>query len=268
MSRGAADSVLMEAAAEVARLAGDVALGFYRSGLTVEIKSDGSPVTAADRAAERAAREWIEARFPEDGILGEELGIARPDAPRRWIIDPIDGTKSFVRGVPLWGTLVALAEGEDILAGAAYYPAVGEALAAAPGCGAWWNGVRCRVSRVSELRAATVLTTDERYRSDIARGEAWRSLAGHCAVSRTWGDCYGYLLVATGRADAMADEILSPWDAAAVMPIVQEAGGIFTDWDGHATAFGGSAIATNAALAEEVRALLCPLSDPVSSSEG
>src|SRR5687767_11783302 len=119
----------MHASADVARLAGDVAMRHYRAGVTVETKADGSPVTIADRAAERLAREWIEERFPEDGILGEELGKSRPDARRSWILDPIDGTKSFIAGVPLWGTLVAVAEGEDILAGAAYFPAVGELVA-------------------------------------------------------------------------------------------------------------------------------------------
>ena len=100
--------LLMHAAADVARLAGDVAARYYRKGVAVDVKADGSPVTVADRAAETAAREWIERRFAGDGILGEEFGLARPDAPRRWILDPIDGTKSFVRGVPLWGTLVAV----------------------------------------------------------------------------------------------------------------------------------------------------------------
>src|SRR5437762_2717628 len=113
-------------AAELARLTGDIALGHYQSNLTIEIKADGSPVTVADRAAEAAAREWVQRYFPNDGILGEEFGEERPDALRRWIIDPIDGTKSFVRGTPLWGALVALCEGERVLAGAAYFPAVNE----------------------------------------------------------------------------------------------------------------------------------------------
>ena len=125
-------TVLLEAVADVARLAGDIALGHFRPGIAVESKSDGSPVTIADRASEKAAREWIERRFPDDGILGEEQGETRGGSTRRWIVDPIDGTKSFVRGVPLWGTLVAVAEGSSVLAGAAYFPAVGELVAAAP----------------------------------------------------------------------------------------------------------------------------------------
>jgi histidinol phosphatase-like enzyme (inositol monophosphatase family) len=253
-------SVLMEAAAEVARLAGDVAVRHFRSSLDVETKADGSPVTIADRSAERAAREWLEKRFPGDGILGEELGVTRPDARRRWILDPIDGTKSFVRGVPLWGSLVALVEqtGDEnrVLAGAACFPALGESLAAAPGSGAWWNGVRCAVSLVASIEEATVLTTDEHFRHVPARRAAWNALADRALLSRSWGDCYGYLLVATGRAEVMVDGILSPWDAAAFLPIIEEAGGVLTAWTGERTAFGGNAIASNAALATTARRLL------------
>jgi histidinol phosphatase-like enzyme (inositol monophosphatase family) len=254
-------------AAELARLTGTVALRHYRSRLTVETKSDGSPVTVADRAAEEAARAWVRARFPEDGVLGEELGEERPGARRRWVIDPIDGTKSFVRGVPLWGSLVALCEGEHVLAGAAYFPAVEELVAAAPGAGCWWNGSRCHVSAVDALEAATVLTTDERFRERPERRAGWLELSRAASVSRGWGDCFGYLLVATGRAEAMCDPILSPWDAAALQPIIEEAGGVFTDWTGVATAFGGSAIATNRALADDVRALLVPAVRPSTSPD-
>jgi histidinol phosphatase-like enzyme (inositol monophosphatase family) len=249
-------STLMQAAAEVARRAGDVALSHFRKTLTIETKRDGTPVTFADREAEALAREWIEARFPEDGILGEEFGTHQPNAPRRWILDPIDGTHTFVRGVPLWGTLVAIAQGEEILAGAACFPAVGEALVAARGHGCWWNGTRCAVSRVAELKAATALITDDRFTANPEFAEGWAALSRQAALARTWGDCYGYLLVATGRAEIMVDQVLSPWDAAALLPIVQEAGGVFTDWTGRATAFGGHAIATNGALAEPVRRLL------------
>ena len=245
-------------AAELARITGTVALRHYRTHLTVETKADGSPVTVADRAAETAARAWVQSRFPQDGILGEELGEERPGAARRWIIDPIDGTKSFVRGAPLWGSLVALCEGDRVLAGAAYFPAVDELVAAAPGAGCWWNGSRCRVSSVSALADATVLTTDERFPDRPERAIGWRALARSASVSRTWGDCFGYLLVATGRAEAMCDGTLSVWDAAALQPIIEEAGGVFTDWLGAPTAFGGSAIATNRLLAEDVRSLLAP----------
>jgi histidinol phosphatase-like enzyme (inositol monophosphatase family) len=247
---------LMQAALELAQRAGAVALSHFQKNLAIERKQDGTPVTRADREAEWTAREWLEGRFPNDGILGEEFGAVREGARRRWILDPIDGTKTFVRGVPLWGTLVAVAEGERILAGAAHFPAVGETVGAAPGQGCWWNGVRCRVSGISRLGEAAILATDERFESDPGKLERWRSLASHAALIRSWGDCYGYLLVATGRAEAMVDDVLSPWDAAAFLPIIQEAGGIFTDWRGNSTAFGGDAIATNAELSVEIRRFL------------
>jgi histidinol phosphatase-like enzyme (inositol monophosphatase family) len=249
-------SVLLEAARDAARVAGDIAMRHYRTALAVESKADGSPVTIADREAEGAVREWISRRFPEDGIEGEELGVTHSNARRRWVIDPIDGTKTFIRGVPLWGTLIAVVEQREVLAGAAYFPAVGEIIAAAPGEGAWWNDARCSVSRVSRIDRATVLTTDIRFPGDEVKRDAWQALSGRALVSQTWGDCYGYLLVATGRADVMADPVMSVWDAAALQPIIEEAGGVFTDWGGARTAFGGSAIATNAELAAETRALL------------
>lgn len=251
-----APDLLMQAATEVARLAGDVALRHFRTTLTVEAKSDGSPVTIADREAERAARDWLGSRFPHDGILGEELGATRPAAPRRWILDPIDGTKTFVRGVPLWGTLVAAVEGDRVVAGAAYFPAVGEIVAAAAGAGCWWNDVRCSVSTVCTLGEATVLTTDERFVHYPERREPWNCLAEQALLSRSWGDCYGYLLVATGRAEVMVDATLAEWDAAPFLPIIEEAGGVLTDWSGRRTPFGGSAIATNSALATTTRELL------------
>jgi histidinol-phosphatase len=247
---------LAGAVEQIARIAGEVALRYYKSSLVIESKADGSPVTIADRNAEQVARAWIEKNYPSDGILGEELGITRPDAARRWVLDPVDGTKTFVRGVPLWGTLVGLCEGEDVLAGAAYFPALGEMLAAARGAGCWWNGARCAVSSIAALHHATVLTTDERFAGDGGHLAGWRNLSGKAAVARSWGDCYGYLLVATGRAEVMVDGIVSPWDAAALMPIVEEAGGVFTDWKGTRTAFGGSAVATNRGVAAESRMLL------------
>jgi histidinol-phosphatase len=277
-------ATLLAAVTEVARLAGAVALSHFdqarRSTLAVEFKDDGSPVTAADRAAESTAREWISRHFPADGIVGEELGSVRAEAGRRWLIDPIDGTKSFVRGVPLWGTLIAVAEGESVLAGAIHCAAAGELVSGAIGQGAWWNDTRCAVSRETRLDRATVLATEpvvcggERLRRPATRTSAtrrasadrpsdqerrlqgWRDVAERAAVARTWGDAYGYVLVATGRAEVMVDAVMHPWDAAALGPIIVEAGGVFTDWDGQPTAFGASTIATNAALATEVRDLL------------
>ncbi len=247
---------LLQAAAEVAALAGRTALRHYRTGLAVERKSDGSAVTAADREAERAARDWIAARFPADAILGEELGEKAGTSGRRWLLDPIDGTASFVRGVPLWGSLVAVIEGDQVVAGAAAFPAVGESIAAAPGEGCWHDGTHCRVSDVSRLEDATVLITDARGFSDPALARGWAALTGAAAVSRTWGDCYGYLLVATGRADVMVDPRLNPWDAACFVPIIAEAGGIITDLRGVRHTLLPDAIATNAALGSTARSTL------------
>jgi len=244
---------LLEAVQVVARLAGDVALAHYRTALTVESKGDGSPVTIADREAEEAARAWIAQRFPADGILGEEFGAVDGTSGRRWLLDPIDGTKSFVRGVPLWGTLIAVTEGEQVIAGAAYFPAVNEIVAAAPGEGCWWNGRRASVSTVDTLAAATALITDDRTFADPLQRDAWDTLASEVGVARGWGDCFGYLLVATGRAEVMVDPVINPWDAACFQPIIEEAGGVFTSLSGERTAFAGHAVATNAALAGAVR---------------
>jgi histidinol-phosphatase len=241
------------AAQTIARLAGQAALAHYRGAFSVETKGDGSPVTIADRAAERAARDWIAANFPEDGILGEEFGESPGTSGRSWILDPIDGTKSFIRGVPLWGSLVALAEGPEILAGAAAFPALGEELSAAPGEGCWWNGRPARVSETSTLAGATVLVTDERAFRTPALRDGWRTLTGEADVARTWGDCFGYLLVATGRAEVMVDPVVNPWDIACFLPIIEEAGGVLTDLTGARSVRGGSAIATNASLAAAAR---------------
>ena len=247
---------LLDAVQEVARLTGDAALKHFRTGVDVITKSDGSPVTIADREAETVAREWITRYFPRDGILGEEHGAANADASRRWIIDPIDGTKSFVRGVPLWGTLIAVAEGDDVVAGAINCSAAGEMVCAAKGEGCWLNGVRSYVSATADLAAALALTTDENFQRSPEKQAAWRKLSAKVAMTRGWGDCYGYMLIATGRADIMADGAMSAWDSAALLPVIEEAGGVFTDWTGQRTGFGGNAIATNAALAVEARTVL------------
>ncbi|MDQ6690391.1 MAG: histidinol phosphate phosphatase [Gemmatimonadota bacterium] len=246
----------MDAVAEAARIAGDIAKSYYGSNPEIRTKGDGTPVSIADLEAEQAARDWIEVRFPDDGIFGEELRTMRPNAARRWILDPIDGTYTFLQTVPLWGTLVAVAEGENVIAGAAYFPALDEIVVAARGEGCWWNGSRTRVSSVSDLAQARLVTTDARFTRDVSRQERWTRLQNGARSMRTWGDCYGYLLVATGRADIMVDDIISDWDVAALMPIITEAGGDFTDWQGRATAFGGDAIATNSQLGGIVREIL------------
>jgi histidinol-phosphatase len=260
--------IYMDAVAEVARIAGDIARGYYGNNPDTRIKEDGSPVSVADIKAEQAAREWIELRFPDDGMIGEELPPVRSGASRRWILDPIDGTYTFLQTVPLWGTLVAVAEGESVIAGAAYFPALDEIVVAARGEGCWWNGSRARVSTVANIADARLVTTDARFMRDAARRERWMRLQDGARTMRTWGDCYGYLLVATGRADIMVDDVIADWDGAALMPVITEAGGAFTDWQGRPTAFGGDAIATNAELATIVREILAPSSVTASVGAG
>jgi histidinol phosphatase-like enzyme (inositol monophosphatase family) len=246
----------MQAAAELAKIASDNAKRHYRALLDVTEKSDGSPVTIADRSSEELVREWITRRFPSDGIIGEEFGVTNAEARRRWVIDPIDGTKAFVRGVPFWGSLVAVVEDDTVIAGAASFGALDESLVAGVGEGCWWNGSRCGVSLVDELSRATVLTSDCSFRSNPEKRDGWTRLSEQASISRTWGDCVGYLLVATGRAEVMIDAVLNLWDIAPFIPAISEAGGVITGWSGEWEVKTSSAIATNAVIAHRARAIL------------
>lgn len=273
---------LLDFAVRVAEYAGRATLAHFHTTLDVERKDDGTPVTVADREAERRVREAIAARFPADAIVGEEFGEGAgggqgsgsgqasgggaaggeaaggggPAAGRRWIVDPIDGTKSFIHGVPLYGVLLALEEEGEPVVGVLHFPALGEVVAAAAGAGCWWNGRRVRVSEVDRLDRALVLATGDTPPGTEARVAAWRRLEAAAGVARTWGDAYGYALVATGRAEVMVDPIVRIWDVAAVRPVIEEAGGVFTDWDGRPDHTAGHAVATNAALAGVVREIL------------
>jgi histidinol phosphatase-like enzyme (inositol monophosphatase family) len=240
---------------EAARLCGQVAFSHFRKDLAIERKPDGSEVTRADREAERETRTWISEHFPDDSIVGEELADEARSKTRRWIIDPIDGTRSFVRGVPLWGSLVAVERDGDVIAGAINCPATGDFLVAVRGEGCWQDDRRVSVSAVDTLSSATILGTDQRFRTDPTRAPRWADLASRVSITRSWGDCYGYVLVATGRAELMVDDRMSPWDVAALIPVIEEAGGVFTDWRGR-RGIGPDAIASNAALAGEFRSLL------------
>lgn len=245
---------ILEVALEAAQAGGARTLAYFNAGTAVEWKGDGSPVTAADREAERAMRAVIGRAFPTHAILGEEEGETAGTAPYRWIIDPLDGTRTFVRGVPLYGTLVGVeVEGEPVV-GVVHLPALGETVAAARGEGCTWNGRPCRVSAVDRLDQALLLVTDERVAR--ARSGAYDRLVARTALQRTWADCYGYALVATGRAEVALDPIMNVWDCAALLPIVAEAGGRFTDWRGRPTIHGGEAVATNGRLHAEVLGLL------------
>lgn len=248
----------LELARLAAREAGQWTLRYFQSeSLAVELKHDRSPVTVADRQAEQLLRERIAERFPDDAILGEEFPEKPGTSGYRWILDPIDGTKSFIRGVPLYGTLVGVEHDGRSTIGVIYIPALEECLYAATGEGAWYErGQRAprqaRVSTCTALAEALVCSSDTRF--PPARREAYDRLQQAAGVSRTWGDCYGYLLVATGRAEVMVDPIMNVWDAAAIQPILVEAGGTFTDWQGRETIYSGDGIATNGHVLAEVLA--------------
>lgn len=246
---------LLAAAVEIARGAGLLTLAHFGSRVPSAAKGDGSPVTLADREAEEFLRREIRRRFPDHGLLGEELGEEEGREPIRWILDPIDGTRSFMRGVPLYAVLVGIeAEGEAV-AGVAHFPALEETVAAGRGLGCTWNGAPCRVADTARLSDALALTSEpEAVRSGAVPG--WDALVARTDYVRGWGDAYGHALVATGRAEVMVDPVLAAWDAAPLLPILEEAGGRFTDLVGRATIHGGSGVSTNGVLHDEVLQLL------------
>ena len=243
---------LLEFAVDLARGAGEITLQYFRKKPETSKKSDGSYVTIADREAESYLRKRIFERFPDDGILGEEEGETQGTSGRRWILDPIDGTFAFVHGVPLYGVLIAVEIKGQMSVGVVNLPALGEMVSAAKGLGCFLNGERARVSNTAELKDALLLSTSFVACARAGFGRVAELLQEKAKVSRTWGDCYGYVLVATGRADVMLDPVMNLWDCAPLLPIMEEAGGTFTDWRGVRTADGGNAIATNGLLFEQV----------------
>ena len=247
---------LLEFAVELARGAGDITLKYFRKTPETTTKTDGSYVTIADREAEAYMRRQIAARFPDDGILGEEEGESHGRSGRRWIIDPIDGTFAFVHGVPFYGVLIGVEVNGEMSLGVINIPALDEIVFAARGVGCFLNGEPARVSQTKRLKDALVLSTDFASCERYGFGEAAEALQARAKTSRTWGDCYGYVLVATGRAEIMLDPVMNLWDCAALLPIMEEAGGTFTDWRGVKTAYGGNSIATNGLLFDEVMGLV------------
>ncbi|HEX8474732.1 MAG TPA: inositol monophosphatase family protein [Pyrinomonadaceae bacterium] len=239
---------ILDFAVEIARGAGEITLKYFRRAVATDRKADGSFVTAADREAERFLRAEIERRFADDAIVGEEEDEREGSSGRRWIIDPIDGTYSFIHGVPFYGVLVGLEICDEPSVGVVNIPALDEMVSAARGLGARWNGETARVSGVEALDEALLLSTDFGMCERYGFGAASRELERRAGARRTWGDCYGHLLVATGRAEIMLDPVMNVWDCAALLPIVEEAGGTFTDWRGQRTIRGGNAVSTNGAL--------------------
>ena len=249
-------------AVSAAKKAGDFTLQYFmKDNFHVELKSDRSPVTVADRGAETLLRELISEAFPDDAILGEELPSRDGNSGFRWILDPIDGTKSFIHGVPLYGTLIAVEhEGRSVL-GVIRVPATGECVYAARGEGAFYTQgesapVPARVSACEKLEDALVMTSSEKMLHRVGLYGGWRPLMEKCRLARNWGDCYGYMLVATGRAEVMLDPVMNLWDIAALVPIITEAGGTFTDLRGDETYPADNCVATNGKFHREVVEIL------------
>ena len=246
----------LDFANETAYLAGRLTLGYFQSNLDVETKADGSEVTAADRGAETLIRERIQRYFPNHALLGEEFGELESSSPYRWIIDPIDGTRSFVHGVPIYAVLIGLEINGNVEVGVAHFPAIQETLSAARGEGCYWNNLRAQVSPVKRLSNALVLTNDSLSCYKNGYGPAWERISSRCKTRRGWGDAYGYLLVATGRAELMLDPAMNVWDCGPFPPIFREAGGYFGDWKGNPTIYGNEALGTTNLLLPEVLNLI------------
>jgi len=241
--RPAVDQTLVDFAVSIAREAGELTLGWFEApGLDVVRKIDGSPVTEADQEAERLLRDRITVAHPDDSVIGEEGDDTSGSSGRTWILDPIDGTESFIRGVPLYGNLVALVDEYGPAVGVVNLPALGECIWAGRGGGCFADGQPARVSKRTDLSGACVVTSGVDYWPSTTVVD---KLVERDVIIRTWGDAYGYALVATGRADAMVDPVVNRWDVAAMPTILAEAGGMFSDFTGVVTDDGGTALATN-----------------------
>ncbi|MBZ0168010.1 histidinol phosphate phosphatase [Candidatus Methylomirabilis lanthanidiphila] len=243
---------LLNFAVEAARQAGEITMEYFQTALSPERKPDRTFVTAADRQAEERLRVLIRQAYPDHGVIGEEFGEQQGDSGRTWIIDPLDGTASFLHGVPLFGVLLGLEVEGEVVLGVANLPALRETVYAARGMGCFWNGRRAAVSGIDDLKEALLLYTDGTGFEPYGRESAFRHLIAATRMHRSWGDCYGHILVATGRAEVMLDPVMSIWDCAALLPILREAGGTFTDWGGRPTIRSGHAISTNGRLLDQV----------------
>jgi len=245
---------LLAVAVDAAYAAGRRTLAYFNTRLAIETKADDTPVTCADLEAEEMIRATVLKHFPTHAMLGEEGGIHQGDPSHRWIIDPIDGTKSFICGVPLYGVLIGVEVHGQPRVGVVYLPALDEMVSAATGLGCHWNGRAARVSTTGKLSDAVVSCTS--ITTALSRSDAFETITGRAKVTRGWGDCYGHVLVATGRADVMLDPRMNPWDAAPFLPIYQEAGGHYTTWKGEPTIWGPDGVGTNDALHREVLEIL------------
>lgn len=243
----------LEFANGLADMADEISMHYWRRADTsVRTKDDGTPVTQADEEIERVLRKEIASAFPDHGVLGEEEGETIGTSGARWILDPIDGTKNFSWGIPLWGTLIALELGDEIVAGVVSCPGVGERYSAGRGLGATRNGETIRVSSVGDLASARVAFTSVNSFTEQGRLDQFLRYVEISKHNRGIGDCYGHMLVACGSVDAMVEPRLSAYDLAPLIVIVEEAGGRFTDIDGNNTIYGQSVVSSNGRIHEAV----------------
>jgi histidinol-phosphatase len=245
-----------EVAVEAARRAGQVAMRYFDGSFEVEWKSDQSPVTVADREAEQSLRTVLHAAFPQDGFLGEEYGDSPGTSGFRWIIDPIDGTRNFVRGIPIWATLVGLEYKGEQIAGIAEVPALGHTYRALRGDGAFRNDRRIRVSDVGTLADSILFYTSLSWFLNAGRGDDFLALIRRTDKQRGFGDFYGHVLVAQGSGEVMVEHGVHAWDVAALKPLVEEAGGRYSDWDGTPSIHSPHVVVSNGKLHDEVLAIL------------
>jgi histidinol-phosphatase len=245
---------LLSVAIEAAYLGGRRTLAYFNTGVEVERKSDATPVTRADRECEEFIRKTISHYYPSHSLVGEEWGASAGDPDYKWIVDPIDGTKTFIHGVPLYGVLIGVEVKGVASVGVIYLPALDEMVCAAKGLGCRWNGRPARVSTQTKLGESAVMASS--IVAAYNRSDAYAKLAARSLLQRTWGDCYGYVLVATGRAEVMIDPAMKVWDCAAILPVIEEAGGKFTNWKGEATIYADDAVASNGVLHDEVLGIL------------
>lgn len=249
------EAELLAFARQLAESSAAIIRRYYRSGFEVQLKADESPVTIADRQAEETMRELIQRAYPDHGVLGEEFGAHRPEARYRWVLDPIDGTKAFVSGTYLFGTLIALMKDGRPVLGVINQPIVGDYLVGT-GAQTWLNGHPVHVSPCARVEDAIMLTTEHWNVYQHQNGPAYESLTRRVKRYNNWGDCHGYYLVAIGGAQIMGDPIMNPWDLMALIPVIEGAGGVITDWQGNDPVTGSSSIATCGAIhADVIRAL-------------
>jgi histidinol-phosphatase len=245
-----------EVALDAARKAGEFALGYFDQGVAVEWKPDQSPVTLADKGAEQLLRETLLARFPGDGFLGEEFGDTPGTSGYRWIIDPIDGTRSFIRGIPIWATLVGLEYKGELIAGVAYSPALKQTFHALRGEGAYRDQRRIRVSDVRSLDKAHVYYSSVSWFTAAGRDRQFLELVRRTERQRGFGDYYGFLMVAQGSGEIMVEHGVHAWDLGALVPILEEAGGRITAWDGKLDIYKPDVLASNGPLHDEALAII------------